>query len=125
MRTISVVIAFAVAGFGAVGVLYWSNPLRQSGDLIREGLLRSKPIGTPISEVERWLAQEKKLHFARRNAGYRRSYPPPPTVVGVKSIEVNLGEYRTVFVTSVEVYWGFDSKDELIDVWVRKTTDAL
>lgn len=125
MRTIVVLAAVATIGCAAVGVLYSSNPLRRNPVLIREKFLLDKPIGTPISEIEHWLAGEKKLRYEKINAGFRKSYPPPPAVIGVQSIEANLGEYRTIFVTSVVAYWGFDERGKLVDVWVRKTTDAL
>lgn len=62
---------------------------------------------------------------------WRQESYEPMTVVGVSSIRVNLGDYRSaltfffLFITNVTAFWGFDAEGKLIDIWVWKTTDAL
>lgn len=46
-------------------------------------------------------------------------------IVGVKSIDVYLGEYRTIFDTGVSVFYSFDEDSKLIEIAVLKETDSL
>ena len=46
------------------------------------------------------------------------------SVIGEKSISVLIGEYRTIFTTSVTVFWGFDENSKLIDIYVWKVNDV-
>lgn len=50
-------------------------------------------------------------------------------IVGEQSIEVHIGAYRSLgsfylLVTDITVSYGFDEDSTLIDIWVRKFTDA-
>ena len=68
-----------------------------------------------------------------RADGYREDqgfYDQRPSssgkLVGEKSIRADLGNYPGFpFKTNVTVFWAFNGKGELIDVWVWKTVDAL
>lgn len=102
------------------------NPIRKSDLEITQALLREKPMGTKRSEIERWLVQDKKLKPTSSPVGFYRTNPTPSRTVGAKSVHARLGEYLSFppLDTVVEAYWGFDDKDELIDVWVVKSVDA-
>ena len=48
-------------------------------------------------------------------------------VVGVSSVEADLGQYYDIpfpFPVFVSAYWGFDKQGRLIDVWVKKERDG-
>jgi hypothetical protein len=115
---------FAVLTFILLGACSDANPLRKAAPEIRESLLREKPIGTSISEIEKWLSAEKKLPAKKGNTGY---YTDRGQVIGKRAIYVLLGEYRSygLLATSVEAFWGFDESGALVDVWVRKSVDSL
>ncbi len=76
-----------------------------------------------MSEIERWLTEEKKLKFTKVRTGFLKMDVVPTAVVGVKSIHVPLGEYRSPMTTTVVAYWGFNERDELTDVWVWKKSE--
>jgi hypothetical protein len=115
------VAAIALVLLGACTV---SNHLRRPVSEIRESLLREKPIGTAIAEIESWLTAEKKLSAKKGMTGY---FTDKGQVVGVRSVSVLLGEYRSygILPTSVEAFWGFDANGALVDLWVRKSVDSL
>jgi hypothetical protein len=113
-----------VACCGVIAALFFGFPLKKDPQAIREELLREKPIGTSMSEVERWLAKEKKLEFKKVKTGFLKQDVVPVVVVGAKSINAKLGEYRSPLLTTVVAYWGFSDRGDLIDVWVWKTTDG-
>lgn len=105
--------------------------LRRDEDGIRQSLLKEKPLGTPMKEVEEWVKtrgwKDVKVSYTRgffRSARFTKDY----ATIGVKGITVTLGEYVSPpvgFATTVEASWGFNEKGELIDVWVHKSTDGL
>lgn len=61
--------------------------------------------------------------------GFRRYGSGENEEIGKKSIRVSLGDYRIIsnyyFVTNVSVFFGFNENDELIEIWVWKTTDGF
>jgi hypothetical protein len=100
------------------------SPLRKSECEIRQSLLRENPIGTHIDQVQHWLTAERRLNVRRLNGGY---FTDQGQVVGVTALATQLGEYWEIpvpFGTSVEAFWGFDRAGLLVDLWVRKSTDA-
>jgi hypothetical protein len=118
--------ATAVVGIAVVSVLSFGNPLRRDAQTIRESFLRDRPVGTSLAQVKQWLVSEKRLAPQVNATGFVKRDTPKGTIVGVRSIQVTLGEYRTFLLlkTCVEVFWGFNEREELVDVWVWKTTDG-
>jgi hypothetical protein len=116
----------AIAGIGVICATLFSSSMRKDPSTIEQALLREKPLGTQMAEIERWLAHDKKLAPTASNVGFLRQHPPPSRVVGVKSIKAKLGEYFSfpLLRTSVVAFWGFNERGELIEVWVWKTIDA-
>lgn len=104
-----------------------ANPMKNKSADIERALLREKPLRTTKAQIERWLLREKRLNPSSSQVGFLRQDPPPSRVVGVSSIKAKLGEYRRFPFQRISIvaYWGFDEKDELIEVWVWKTIDAL
>ena len=54
------------------------------------------------------------------NTGY-----PPNTIGGGSFINAVVAEYRIVVITSVEAFYIFDNNRNLVEIAVRKSTDAL
>ena len=49
----------------------------------------------------------------------------PQNKVSIKCIYATLGHYNFPFRVDVEIFWGFDDRSRLVDIWVRKEIDAL
>ena len=120
--------AIATVGiFITIIVLIASNPLRRSETHIREGILKITPIGTNIEEVFK-VVDEKKWVIGPPD----EQKPRMPTsqvlkddAIKKKRIDAVIGEYRTIFDTSVSVFWYFDDDLKLIDVEVSKDYDSV
>jgi hypothetical protein len=113
------------------GAIFALQPKRWPSGRLHSWLLTQTPPGSDIPVV---------VHFLRRRGWLDDTYesrsgflkdPPggPQRLVGVNSVRAVLGDYRGpdglfLFVTSTEAYFGFDQQGRLLEVWVRKTTDA-
>ena len=119
-------VRFGVAAAAlVVAVFAVPHSLRMRESFIETSLLKMAPLGSSSDEVQRAL-ERKGFHPTLIPTGfYKQKVPAKPEVVGTTSIRVELGEYRSPFVTSVSAFWGFDKEGKLIDVWVWKTVDAL
>jgi hypothetical protein len=109
ISAVTVVCAITVAGCAL-------NPLRRSEEGIAAWLEAQTPLGTSRESVVSYA--EKKKWFNPRLQGSdgktRGDY-----------VRGEIGEYRTIFVTSVTVFWEFDSTSRLERIRVWKTVDAL
>ncbi len=107
------------------------NPLIQSENQIKNNLWEQTPIGTSMNEVIQFIKTKKDWEIETINYeyGFLSQRSKPIKLIGNKSIRVYLGEYRIFsnyyFVTDVTVYYGFNEKGELIDIWVLKDTNSL
>ena len=124
-------IAFLAIVF-IVAVIPLFNPLRWPQECIKNGILKLTPIGTSMEDVIKIIESKwENDSISYYDEGYRKPGPPDPsdigrgTIVGEKSIEVFIGEYRNVFATCVSVFWVFDENSELIEIFVEKDTDAI
>ena len=109
--------------------------------LIRANLLRLTPVGTDMKDAIAVIESNKKweIMYISNEFGYMLTlggmpetyyprYSPdilPEKIIGKQSIRATLGSYRTIFITSVVAFWGFDENSKLIDIHVRKEVDAL
>ena len=92
------------------------NPLRRSEERIGAWLEKQTPVGSSPAEVVAYA--EKKGWTSLRNQGSDgRTHG--------EFVRGELGQYRTFFVTSVTVFWEFDSASKLRSIRVWKTVDAL
>ena len=119
---------------GAVTLLV--NPLLRSNEGIRRYMLKSTPIGMSMEDVVRIIGDNTNWRITETNdTGYTlingipsffpRNLPSSTgTIVGEKSLRVYIGDYRIFFITSVEVYYGFDAELKLIDITVKKDKDT-
>ena len=125
---------FAILSLASVGLALATalQPARWPTRILDAWLLRQTPVGTEKSRVRTFLADHSWLDESRyRGTGGVFWDPPggPQRVVGVSSLRAHVGEYRSpvflfVFQSSTEAFYAFDAADRLIDVFVRKTTDA-
>ena len=115
--------------------------LRQSEEEIRAYFLELTPIGMNMEDARRMI----EYHFQIDEWGYgpwgidfengvRRRYIPGidpyrPPHIGVKSLNLRLGQYRRsgrlLASTFVFASWGFDENSELVDVYVSKSRPAM
>jgi hypothetical protein len=111
--------------------------LYSSEDTLREQVLHHTPVGSPATEVLEFV-NERLVHDGVIPPPYGQSKGvevPLPfhqssplqryRQVGVHSIKVHLGTYRTpdtlfLFRASVWIDWAFDESDRLLDVFVAK-----
>lgn len=99
--------------------------LHLSTNEIERHLLIATPLGSTEAEVLSYL-QDKHISGSIKRAHVRPGVDYPPTAVeGNSFIHESIGEYGLLFQTSVEAFWVFNSAGRLVDLKVRKTTDAL
>ena len=108
------------------------NPLRRSEKTIREQVLAVVPITTSmdlaiesINNNTNW-----EIVWISNDHGYTLDDSGRPWVgmensIGVMSMCVHLGTYRTLFSTDVIAFLAFDNNSNLIDVAIRKDQDSL
>jgi len=121
---------FSAFGVAVVALITWLFvfSLHRPESSIRASLLRSTPLGSTTQEVRTFVERQGWLD---RNyigdAGFlKQGTRAPAVVVGATSIRGELGHYQSMpFQTYVTAFWGFDTNDHLIDVWVWKTVDGL
>lgn len=116
----------SVAACFTVALLVSNWTWYQDPDRIEAHLLAETPLGTSEEAV-----------FARLKANGVEPTPvwrgevrpntsfPPTTVAGSSFAHVAIAEYRIIFTTTVEAFYVFDADRRLVDIAVRKTTDAL
>jgi len=100
--------------------------LYRSSESIAAHLGSKTPLGTSEAAVMTYLKENDMNPDALRTAHVDpdSSYPPS-SVEGESFIRALAGEYGVVFTTSVESFYIFDSDGMLVDIKIRKTTDAL
>lgn len=93
-------------------------------------MLEATPLGTPMADVKRFI--EKKGWTVRaysESSGFDDQRVRPAVVTGAKHIRASIGNYTT-FVqmlplpANVTVFWAFDEKSRLVDIWVWRTIDG-
>ncbi|MGA3266722.1 MAG: hypothetical protein ABSE16_07865 [Verrucomicrobiota bacterium] len=122
-KLLGVFLLVAVVGFMFIGC----SSLRRSEATIRDRLERLTPLGTQYDVAFQTLEHHFSHVQINETTGFLRQEGTHQEVVGIKSIQVHLGEYRNFPIgsTSIDAYWGFDKNGRLIDIWVWKTTDSL
>jgi hypothetical protein len=115
-----------------------SNPLRRSEERIRADLLSQMPIGGSMDEViavieknDRWsinhISKTGGVFMLNGRPGEPSHFldPDDERNIGKQRIRVHLGYYRTIFITDVLAFFAFDADGYLIEIAIRKDTDAL
>ena len=95
-------------------------------DYIETHLLADTPLGSSENEIIDYLQTTgAKFKEPWRGRVEPNSSYPPNTVAGSSFISSVVAEYNIVLSTSVEAFYIFDSNRLLVEVAVRKSTDAL
>lgn len=134
-KIISVILLIIVLLIIIVVIRLITNPLLKSNQEIRENLFEVLPMGTKMDEVIKHINSKRKseIDWIDYDSGFYYSFHHGDViggrdrVIGEKSIRIVLGTYYNPypFETAVVVHFGFDENSELIEIWVRKDTDAF
>lgn len=133
MKRTSIYIIFVVFIIVLILLIFASlNPLRYSLKYIKDYVIESIPLGTDIESAVRIMENNKwEIVYINDKHGYSVDADGRPGIysnsvcIGKKSIRAYLGSYRNIFETDVTAYFGFDENSKLIDIAIRKDTDAL
>ena len=122
----------SIAALGGLGLIasFVLRPASWPEGMLQRWLRRQTPYGTPEPIVRQFL----------QGRGYSSSWPPGQDSLdraigirftdGRRTIQAHIGEYRSpwflfLFETNTEAFYGFDDSSRLVDIQIRKTTDAL
>jgi len=123
---IGAALAIACTALPACGSLH----LHGTKGAIEQSLLRETPLGSSEADVLAHLAKlGVEAYFQRVNFPPSDDYPLSATG-GAAYINATIGIYADaawlfVFDTWVEAFYSFDEDERLVDIKVRKYTDAL
>ena len=99
---------------------------RQDENIIKDYLLKNTPIGSSEQKVISYLeANDMDYNSPWRGEVEAGTGHPPNGIPGSSFISAVAGEYGLIFVTSVETFYIFDLNRSLVEIAIRKTTDAL
>jgi hypothetical protein len=117
-----IIIAFGLV-IVVIGAWFYSHSLFRSETSIRASLLKQMPLGSNSVDVREFVDKHGWLvrNYVGNTGFLKLEAGAPSEVVGVTSIKGNLGDYWFMNVTA---FWGFDSSNRLVNVWVWKTYDA-
>jgi hypothetical protein len=125
--TLLTLFALAVVGVAVQTII---TPASWPESTLRAWLRRQTPNGTPEPQVKQfldhrgfgtiWAPGQDSLN---RALGIKFSE-------GTRTVQAHIGDYRSPFMlflfeTSTEAFYGFDDSSRLVDIRVRKSTDAL
>ena len=100
--------------------------LRHDDQAIESKLRSLTPLGSTELQVLSYLEKEGlKPQPIWRGEIKPGSQYIHSTVPGRSFFRVLVGEYRNIFVTSVSAFYIFDQNQRLVEIGVRKETDAL
>ncbi len=126
IRKRSTAIAILILGVVTTGIWGYSNSLLRSEASIQRSLLRETPLGSSRDDCLAFAGERVWGTRVRLNGGFmKQDSLKPIEIVGDTSFSANLGHYWLPFRTDVEAFWGFDASGRLVEIWVRKSTDAL
>jgi len=122
-----------------ISIVVLSNPLRKSPKNIKADILKLTPIGMSMEDAIKVIDSNEKwaIRYISGKYGYSMfgGWPGAPspneiaqnadTIIGEKSINASIGEYRNIYKIYVDVFWGFDENSKLISITVRKDGDVL
>jgi hypothetical protein len=119
-KFVAVLILAVVAG----GFWAYSNSLLRSDASIRRSLLKHTPLGTSRDDCFTFVEKQGWTAGWGLSESMWQNPNKPKEMVVVSSFGVDLGHYTLVLRTDVEAFWGFDASNRLVDVCVRRSTDA-
>lgn len=121
--TVGLVLALVALVLGIVfpgRVVYWQSP-----EKIEQFLLQATPLGQSEESVLRWLNQQNVAAKVRRVEVPPHSNYPRTRTGGASFIHESIAHFWLPFRTDIEVFYTFDRAGRLVEIRVRKTTDAL
>lgn len=121
-------LALVAIALAAAAMVAWHVDLRwrATPEVISSRMLEETPLGSSEALVLDALAkQDRKPAPMWRGVIAPGSDYPLTTRGGSSFTHVVLAQYGIVFTTSVEAFYIFDSNQRLIEVGIRKTTDAF
>jgi hypothetical protein len=123
MKRIALIVLIAGVVIIAISALMSPHYLFRSEAGIRASLLKQTPLGTSSTDVRAFVDKQGWLvrNYVGNTGFLRQKSDGPNDVVGVSSICGNLGDFWNMNNTA---FWGFDSRNQLIDIWVWRTFDA-
>ena len=129
---ILLIIVLTLALCALIGCFHFINPFHRSDESIKSWIKEQLPVGTDKEAVRAWLAQYPELETNEYDSGYFLSEDYTLTEeerredgrVGVTRICASTS-YQYLFVTHVDIFFGFDENDRLVDVGVRSDTDSF
>jgi hypothetical protein len=114
----------------AVAIKVVLTPASWPEPILRAWLRRQTPFGTSEPVVKQFL-ERRGFHsiWTESQDSLNRALGLTFSK-GTRTIQVNVGEYRSplmlfLFVRSTEAFYGFDDSGNLVDINVRKSTDAM
>jgi hypothetical protein len=110
------IVSGAAVAAAVIGFVIASNPLRRSEEGISAWLQTQTPLGS---------SRESVIAYAEKRSWYHAQAQGSDGKIRGPFVRGELGEYRTIFVTSVTVFWEFDAASRLERIRVSKTVDAL
>lgn len=123
MKRIALIVLIAGVVIIAISALTFPHYLFRSEAGIRASLLKQTPLGTSSTDVHAFVDKQGWLvrNYVGNTGFLRQKSDGQNDVVGVSSICGNLGDFWNMNITA---FWGFDSRNQLIDIWVWRTFDA-
>jgi hypothetical protein len=125
--------AVTLAAIGAVAAIIVAKtaltPASWPESTLKAWLRRRTPYGTPEAQVRRFLQDRAWRSIWMPGQDSLNRALGHPFSGGSHTLEAVVGDYRSprslfIFVTSTEVFYGFGDDNKLVDIQVRKTTDA-
>ena len=106
----------------AVAWVIFSNPLRRSDTSVHAYLLARVPQGSTLDAL-----RDVSAHQGWRiNSTWERGlHSDWGGIDGATVAWIHLGGYRNLFRTDLDSFWAFDEQGKLVDVRIRRMTDAL
>jgi hypothetical protein len=116
------IVLTAVSAVLAVTAVLCANPLRRSDASVRAYLLRQVPPGSSIDTL-RAVAQHEDWKI--ENTWSRGPHSGWGGIDGATVAWIYLGGYWSALRTDLDSFWAFDDRGKLIDVRLRRMTDAI
>ena len=108
----------------SIGMFLFLPSIRKSSDTIRNSILSELPLGSSMKQTQKFLKLRKwELRSISRHTGYYHS--KLHREIGKQSIRAYAGHYQSWLRVDVSIFFGFDSEDKLIDLYVRKEQEGI
>jgi hypothetical protein len=120
---IVLVLTLSALAFGAVypgRIVYWQEPER-----IEQFLVQATPLGASQADVQTWLEKQGVTAEIHKAAIPPNSDYPRSRTGGASFIHESIAHFWLPFRTDIEAFYTFNHSGRLVDIRVRRTTDAL